>query len=184
MIIQKKCVCGKTFKTHDYRIRDGRGKFCSKKCQYENATRPSGLDYNIKVVNPTWFKRGDKKTKSWYEAMKNYVPYNKGTKGLMKPNKTSFTKEDVIGDKNIKWKGDDVGYFSSHAWMIRTYGKADMCENRENNILDFKCSGKSNNYDWAFMGNGQFKRDRKLYLMLCHSCHLKYDWSEKKKICA
>ena len=134
MIIQKKCVCGKTFKTHDYRIRDGRGKFCSKKCQYSNAYRPSGLDYVLKVVNPTWYKKGQPKTESWYRAMKNYIPYNKGTKGLMKANKTSFKREMVVGSKNNKWKGDNVGYFSSHAWMIREYGKADECENRKKNI--------------------------------------------------
>jgi hypothetical protein len=59
--------------------------------------------------------------------------------------------------------------------MIRNYGKANMCENNKNGILDFKCSGKSKNYDWAFMGVGKYKRDRKLYIQLCHSCHLKYD---------
>ncbi len=57
MIIQKKCVCGKVFKTHDYRIKDGRGKFCNIRCKYKYAVRPSGLKYNIKVINPTWFKK-------------------------------------------------------------------------------------------------------------------------------
>ena len=59
MIILKTCVCGNEFKTTDYRIKDGKGKFCSKKCHYSNARRPSGLKYKIVVKNKGWFKRLD-----------------------------------------------------------------------------------------------------------------------------
>lgn len=182
MIIQKKCACGKSFKTHDYKIKKGRGKFCNIKCKYKYAVRPSGLKYILVKENPTSFKKGQPKTENWYKVMKDRVPYNKGTKGLMKPNRTSFKREMVIGDKNTKWKGDGVGYFSSHAWMIRSYGKADRCENKERSILGFKCSEKSIKYDWAFMGEGKFKRNRNLYIKLCHSCHMRHDWQLIKKV--
>jgi len=55
---EKKCVCGTVFFVSDSRLRDGRGKFCSKKCQYANATRPSGLTYNIVAENKGWFREG------------------------------------------------------------------------------------------------------------------------------
>ena len=57
MSIIKKCICNKKFKTYQHRIDDGRGKFCSKKCQYRNAKRPSGLKYKIKVRNKGWFTK-------------------------------------------------------------------------------------------------------------------------------
>ena len=53
--LTKKCVCGTEYLVSPSRLKDGRGKFCSKKCQYENAHRPSGLTYEIKVQNKGWF---------------------------------------------------------------------------------------------------------------------------------
>lgn len=52
------CVCGAQFDTYPSQTRTGRGKFCSKACQYANATRPSGLRYEIKVINRAWIKPG------------------------------------------------------------------------------------------------------------------------------
>ena len=60
MKIHKTCICGDEIETTQTRIESGRGKFCSKKCQYANATRPSGLRYSIKVVNKGWIKKGQK----------------------------------------------------------------------------------------------------------------------------
>lgn len=52
------CACGSEFETTEARQKDGRGKFCSKTCQYANATRPSGLKYQKHKENPTSFKKG------------------------------------------------------------------------------------------------------------------------------
>jgi hypothetical protein len=136
--------------------------------------RPKGLKYILHKENPTSFKKG-------------HIPWNKNTKGLCKINsgsikkgqhlnkKTEFKKGDTLGKKNNQWKGDDVGYYAIHTWIQRTYGKAYRCENRENNILDFNCSKKSDNYDWALLKGKKYKRKGKNFIMLCHSCHLKYD---------
>lgn len=64
MPIQKVCICGKNFFTYPSKLKDNRGKFCSKKCHYSNVTRPSGLIYKIKVVNKSWFKKGNRWEKS------------------------------------------------------------------------------------------------------------------------
>lgn len=99
MFIFKKCICGKKFKTTDYRVKDGRGKFCSKKCHYSNAKRPSGLTYKLVKENPTSFKKGQK-------------PWNYQISKDLQPN----------------WKGDNVGYDGVHDWVEKTLGKKRKCD--------------------------------------------------------
>jgi hypothetical protein len=102
MIIQKKCVCGKRFKIAEYRVKDGRGKFCCKRCYYDHAHHPSGLKYKLVKVNPTSFKKGQ-------------IPFNKG-------------REHMMDEKHPQWKGDDVGYSALHTWIYRTWKKKEVCE--------------------------------------------------------
>lgn len=52
------CPCGITFQVSKKRFESGRGKRCSKECQYKYATRASGLSYNITKENKGWFKEG------------------------------------------------------------------------------------------------------------------------------
>ena len=72
MPVIKKCICGKKFKTFKSRVKDNRGKFCSKKCHYKNAKRPSGLQYKIKIKNKGWFKKGSTAGKH-----KHHLKWNK-----------------------------------------------------------------------------------------------------------
>lgn len=55
-----------------------KGDYC-KKCSYKHRTRHSGLKYKKHKENPTSFKKGQ-------------IPWNKNTKGIIKPNKGSFKK--------------------------------------------------------------------------------------------
>jgi hypothetical protein len=57
--VERTCPCGKVFQVPEWKIRAGRGKRCSKACQYKYATRPSGLKYEIKQENKGWFKEGE-----------------------------------------------------------------------------------------------------------------------------
>lgn len=52
------CPCGQPFTTTRRRRDAGRGRRCSKACQYRYATRPSGLSYKITAQNPGWVKPG------------------------------------------------------------------------------------------------------------------------------
>lgn len=52
------CPCGKEFQVYECRVKAGRGKRCSKECQYKYAQRPSGLNYTKHKDNPTSFQPG------------------------------------------------------------------------------------------------------------------------------
>ncbi len=172
------CPCGRQISISPSRA--GRKKYCSKKCFYKYRKRPSGLKYKLKVKNPTWFKKGNI---PWIKGKKGIIRVNSGSikKGEHKSSETEFQKGENFEEKNNKWKGDNVGYGGIHTWLQRRYGDANKCENRENNILNFKCSKTTNNYDWALIKGRKYKRNRRDFIMLCHSCHLKYDGINKKR---
>ncbi len=87
------------------------------------------------------------------------------------------------GEENPTWKGNKIEKGGIHQWLHKHFGKADRCENRQNHILNFKCSSKSKNYDWANIKKHIYKRKREDYVMLCRSCHKKYDRNQKSKAC-
>lgn len=172
--MDKTCPCGKTFFVKTYLLH--RKKYCCKVCFYKYHGRRSGLKYKLVKENPTSFKKGQK---PWNDGLagKGICKPTSGSikKGERRSIKTEFTRENTVGSKNAKWKGQDVCYSASHAWIIRKYGKASRCENRDNCILGFPCKGISQTFDWAFINKKGFKRDRKSYMELCHSCHIIYD---------
>ena len=83
---------------------------------------------------------------------------SKGVKGFLK------------GENHPNWKGDEVGYFSKHNWLIRHYIKSGKCE---------KCgTTKARRTEWANL-SGKYLRDIKDYLELCPSCHRLIDRGNK-----
>lgn len=77
-----------------------------------------------------------------------------------------------VGNKNHKWKGNDVGYIALHDWIKVYYGRASLCENK-------LCADISKTYDWANI-SGKYKRKISDWKQLCRSCHKKFDWKPKK----
>lgn len=153
------CVCGVEYQTTERRIAAGRGKFCSRACQYTNASRPSGLRYNITKPNPTSFKPGHQ---PWNADTAGAMPapWNRGLKGIRLSPATEFQP----GNRPANWKGDDVGYSALHAWLRRTYGEPASCEH---------CDA-AEQIQWANR-TGQYLRDREDWLQLCPRCHRQYD---------
>jgi len=163
MDILVKCECGKEFIGKSYRIRNGRDKFCSQECKYKYRLRPSRLIYIKHKENPTSFKEG-------------IAPWNKGTIGFCKQNKTSFKEgehnsiktefrtETSVNEKNYNWKGDDVKYGALHTYIQRKLGKADHCE--------FCRITTSTLYVWHNV-DGQYRRNINDWISLCHKCHMK-----------
>lgn len=127
----------------------------------------------IHLSPKTEFKKGIRYSPAT-EFKKGNKPLNPIRKNEHRGIKTEFISERVKGDKNIKWKADNVGYGASHGWMLRNFGKASKCENKKGK-LGFKCKKISKNYDWAFLNKKGYTRDRGQYMELCHSCHLTYD---------
>lgn len=66
-------------------------------------------------------------------------------------------------------------YFRIHNWISYHHGKATKCENE-------KCkSGSPKRFEWALLKGNDYKRDRNNFIMLCPSCHRKYDFTEQTR---
>lgn len=144
--------------------KSAKGVYC-KSCSYKHRTRPSGLTYNVKVKNKGWFKKGE-------------VPWNKGVKmdeavrqkmseqrkGKHYSPRTEFTVGQTSGDKNSKWKGDNVGYYALHCYMKRNFEWPDSCE----------FCGSHRNLELANT-EYEYNRDPDNWKILCHRCHFRYD---------
>lgn len=79
-------------------------------------------------------------------------------------------RPDVSGEKNYQWLGDFPSYTAAHQWMSKTCGKPNYCEICK--------STNAKHYDWACK-NGKYSRNRKDYMRLCRSCHMRYDGQHK-----
>src|SRR3990167_9429414 len=115
-----------------------------------------------------WFKKGHI---PWSRSQKG-VTLNNGRTHFKKGNRANpkgeFKTEDVKGDKNFKWKGDNVGYSALHTWIKRNFGSADICE---------RCDS-ANNVQWA--NKGRYDRKRQNWMKLCAKCHHKTDELSRK----
>jgi hypothetical protein len=101
--IERICICGNKFLTTNARIKSGRGKFCSKKCQYANASRKKGIKYKIKVENRGWIKKGDHlPQRRWTEEEKK--KQSNRLKGKRNSIATEFKKGQNIGESNHRWR--------------------------------------------------------------------------------
>lgn len=75
-------------------------------------------------------------------------------------------------EKHGQWKGDKAGYQSIHIWIRSNYGRANMCES-------LACNHKSVNFEWALIKGKTYIHNRKNFMMLCRSCHHKYDMNQE-----
>lgn len=104
----KICKCGNNIVERIYETKSGvkkyTPKYCSRKCAYSLRVRPSGLDYKVVNQNKGWFKKG---FEPWSKNNKDLMPtpWNKGVKGYIGANKTSFKKGQMTGENNVNWKG-------------------------------------------------------------------------------
>ena len=121
------CVCGNIFETYPSRVVQGKSKFCSKKCAYANFHRKSGLKYNLKVKNPTWFK-------------KNAEPWNKGVRA------ETYLRT---------FRGEDALVNTKHKWVRRWFGTPTHCEGCDS-LKNLQWSNKTEKYlrdrnDWQML---------------------------------
>ena len=132
-------------KIPEFNVRYHTGKFCSRKCYWKS------------MEGKTAWNKGKKRWwKSPTEFIKGHTPAHKGGQ-LLK----------LRGESHGRWKGDAVCYSGSHHWMKRRFGEPLQCE----------YCGVKNTEKRIYWSNKdhQYKRERKDWQQLCHSCHNKYD---------
>lgn len=95
----KTCPCGTEFYCKKSTAR--KQKYCSQTCKYKYRVRPRGLVYDVKVVNRSWIRPGERLSES-----------------------TEFKK----GVTSHNFKAEGVGYCALHDWVKRHAGKATVCE--------------------------------------------------------
>ena len=78
-----------------------------------------------------------------FKYRKNHKPWNKDI--FYHPNNynTRFQKGQNKGKNNIKWKGNNVGYWGIHSWIYREKGAPKNC---------IKC-GDTKNIQWTILTN-------------------------------
>lgn len=64
-------------------------------------------------------------------------------------------------------------YTKFHDTLKRKHGKASRCENPECKSTDPK------RFEWALKKGHEYSGNREDYIMLCPSCHRKYDFTEE-----
>jgi len=80
----------------------------------------------------------------------------------------SESLEGSFGIKSRRWRGNNAGYVAKHLWIVKHYGKANKCQNVECGF------DKPKRFEWASITDKP-TRKRNDYIMLCCSCHRKYD---------
>jgi len=64
-------------------------------------------------------------------------------------------------------------YRSIHYWIRKEHGKPSKCE-------FCKCDDKKR-YEWALKKGFSHARNIENYIRLCHSCHVKYDYTDEQR---
>lgn len=102
--------------------------------------------------NKHGFKKGNTNQKGIHRTEETKLKMSESHKGLNK------------GDKNSKWKGDNVGYTGLHTWVRKWKPKKEFCE---------KCN-KNKPIDVANI-SGKYKRDLDDFIRVCRKCHYLMD---------
>lgn len=145
-------ICNKTREIYTYKLKDGRGKYCSPQCSYK-ARR------GVHVAPETEFQPGH--------------PYGKRfVKGDRASPQTEFKKGERHG---IQWKkGESLGgkgtnfpgYHSLHYWVRKTLGKPGLCT--------YCKTTEAKKYHWANI-SGEYKKTIEDWVRLCARCHYFFD---------
>ncbi len=103
------------------------------------------------------------------------TPWNKGISWITPEHKEKI-RSASSGEKNIMWRGDNVGYDALHNWVVRKLGKPMSCT-----VCGIK-NLKTIQYQWANI-SGKYKRDLNDWKRMCSKCHKLYDkaWLKRKR---
>lgn len=78
------------------------------------------------------------------------------------------------GENNGNWAGDNVSKVGMHRWLRDNYRIKKHCQNKY-------CDKTSKNLDFALRKGFNYERKIDNYVVLCRSCHKKYDSNMRDK---
>lgn len=145
-------TCSKSVNVMPYELKQSSKnpprRFCSSKCFWE------------------WRKKFYKVSSFTRKKMSKALIGNKRRVGH-KPWITGKQNIWVLGEKNVNWKGDKVGYNALHSRIRRRKGKSNLCE---------KC-GKTNKRIHLANKSGKYLTDVSDWFYLCPKCHRIFDFA-------
>jgi len=74
-------------------------------------------------------------------------------------------------ERNSNWKPKSTNYQTVHTWLQVNFEKK-KCE---------ECEVTDKKLDWALLKRRKCLRKRENFKVLCRSCHLKYDYTQKRR---
>ena len=77
-------------------------------------------------------------------------------------------------EKQAKVKVNSPKYQRIHWWINKNYGKPKRCE--------FCGIANAKLYEWALLKGKQHEKNIDNYVRLCHSCHIKYDYTDEQRM--
>jgi len=78
--------------------------------------------------------------------------------------------------KNVQIQNNKLPeYAAVHSWLKNHYGRAFKCENENCKSVNPK------RFEWALIKGLEYKKDRNNFIMMCPSCHRKYDETDNSK---
>lgn len=154
-------VCSKQREIYSYRLKDGRGKYCSNKCNYAGR---KGRRVSVRSE----FKKG-------HPFGKRYL------KGDHPSPKTEFKKGHKTSPEliaklsitlNIKKSQGIPNYHQLHRWVKKQLGTPNICWFCQTLIAP--------KFQWANK-SGEYKEDIEDWIRLCAKCHWAYDRLPEKR---
>ncbi|MCK5625044.1 hypothetical protein KAI04_04330 [Candidatus Pacearchaeota archaeon] len=144
--------------------------YCCGKC-YWNSEQLSEQAKNSKLIKDNSIESyeeryGKEKADEMKKKHSNFMKEN--------PNSGQFKSETTSKEKNVNWKGDNVGYSALHDWVKSNkefLGKCEICGLESNNRRIIEAANIS----------GEYKRDINDFVWLCRSCHYWFDKIKKQK---
>lgn len=119
---------------------------------------------------------GRKPTHKQLEALKKGGE-KKWTQEMRKKSSLSHTGMKKPWAGQYLYKGDEVGYYALHHWVIRALGRAKKCQSC--GVISGKAKDGRNTIDWANKSR-HYRRVADDWIPLCRKCHKVYDRKKDK----
>lgn len=179
MRIKRKCNwCKKVIWTTTARLRDNRGKFCSRTCLFSWKSKNI-----VGKKHHNWKGRFKKACEGCGKIF--YVNFGRSKKARFCKDECrlawfSHHRDGLYPDWLVAkygkdhpgWKGDGAGYNAIHQWIRRQMGSPSFCAH---------CGTKTaKKFEWANISK-QYLRRLGDWIRLCSSCHQRFDRSRPKQ---